>query len=58
MQEPHHDLRPEGRRHVPRYQDGRREALAISVPRGEAALLKYFQARMPYGLFAPDVSAQ
>jgi hypothetical protein len=35
-----------------------REALAISVPRVEAAVFKYFQARMPYGLFGPDVSAR
>jgi hypothetical protein len=31
------------------------EALAISVPAGETRLLKYFQERMPYGLFVPDV---
>jgi hypothetical protein len=30
------------------------ESLAISVPGSEAAVLKYFQARMPYGLVAPD----
>jgi hypothetical protein len=30
------------------------EALAISVPAGEARVLKHFQERMPYGLFAPD----
>jgi hypothetical protein len=30
------------------------EALAISVPRGETAVLKYFQARMPYGLIVPN----
>jgi hypothetical protein len=33
------------------------EALAISVPAGETRVLKYFQERMPYGLFVPDVSA-
>jgi hypothetical protein len=32
------------------------EALAISVPAGETRALKYFQERMPYGLFVPDVS--
>jgi hypothetical protein len=32
------------------------EALAISVPGSEAAVLKHFQARMPYGLVVPDVS--
>jgi ATP-dependent DNA ligase len=30
------------------------EALAISVPAGETRVLKYFQERMPYGLFVPD----
>jgi hypothetical protein len=31
------------------------ESLAISVPRGETAVLQHFQAQMPYGLFVPDV---
>jgi hypothetical protein len=31
------------------------EALAISVPGSEAAVLKHFQARMPYGLVIPDI---
>jgi hypothetical protein len=31
------------------------EALAISVPASETPVLKYFQERMPYGLFVPDV---
>jgi hypothetical protein len=31
------------------------EALAISVPRNETAVLKRFQERMPYGLFVPEV---
>ena len=30
------------------------EALAISVPTSETRVLKYFQERMPYGLFVPD----
>jgi hypothetical protein len=30
------------------------EALAISVPASETRVLKYFQERMPYGLFVPD----
>ena len=30
------------------------EALAISIPQGETAVLKYFQDRMPYGLYVPD----
>jgi hypothetical protein len=32
------------------------ESLAISIPRTEAAVIKYFQARMPYGLVVPDIS--
>jgi hypothetical protein len=31
-----------------------REALAISAPRNETAVLKHFQERMSYGLFVPD----
>ena len=31
------------------------EALAISIPRAEASVIRHFQARMPYGLFVPDV---
>jgi len=31
------------------------EALAISIPRTEAAVARHFQERMPYGLFVPDV---
>jgi hypothetical protein len=34
------------------------EALAISVPAGETRVLKYFQERMPYGLFVPQGVAQ
>ena len=30
------------------------EALTISVPRNEMAVLKHFQERMPFGLFVPD----
>jgi hypothetical protein len=31
------------------------EALAISIPRTETAVIRHFQDRMPYGLFVPDV---
>jgi hypothetical protein len=31
------------------------QSLAISVPGGEAAVLRHFQARMPYGLVVPEV---
>jgi len=29
--------------------------LAISIPRTETGVIRYFQERMPYGLFVPDV---
>jgi hypothetical protein len=31
------------------------EALAISIPRAEAVVIRHFQERMPYGLFVPEV---
>jgi hypothetical protein len=31
------------------------EALAISIPRTEAHVIRHFQERMPYGLFVPEV---
>jgi hypothetical protein len=31
------------------------EALAISIPRTETAVIRHFLERMPYGLFVPDV---
>jgi hypothetical protein len=31
------------------------EALAISIPASETMVVRYFQERMPYGLFVPDV---
>jgi hypothetical protein len=31
--------------------------LTISIPRTEAAVVRHFQERMPYGLFVPDVDA-
>jgi len=32
------------------------DSLTISVPTSETRVLKYFQKRMPYGLFVPDVA--
>jgi hypothetical protein len=32
------------------------DVLAISIPRGEAAVVRHFQERMPYGLFVPDIA--
>ena len=34
------------------------EALAISIPRSEASVIRHFQERMPYGLFVPDVPTE
>ena len=31
------------------------EAFAISIPRTEAAVVRHFQERMPYGLFVPPL---
>jgi len=31
------------------------EALAISIPASETRVVRYFQERMPYGLFVPDL---
>jgi hypothetical protein len=31
------------------------EALAISIPKTETAVIRHFQERMPYGLFVSDV---
>ena len=31
------------------------DVLAISIPRTEAAVVRHFQERMPYGLFVPDI---
>ena len=31
------------------------EALAVSIPRSEASVVRHFPERMPYGLFVPEV---
>jgi len=31
------------------------EALAISIPNSETAVIRHFQERMPYGLFVPEM---
>jgi hypothetical protein len=31
------------------------EVLAISIPASETRVVRYFQERMPYGLFVPEV---
>jgi hypothetical protein len=30
------------------------DVLSISIPRSEAAVIRHFQERMPYGLHVPD----
>ena len=32
------------------------DALVISIPRTETAVIRHFQERMPYGLFVPEVA--
>jgi hypothetical protein len=52
------DLIGAGEQHRGHVQPERRTAegdsLAITIPRTEAAVIKHFQARMPYGLILPD----
>jgi hypothetical protein len=44
--------------YVVEFRTAKDETLAISVPSGETAVLRYFQERMPYGLFVPDVQSR
>jgi len=41
--------------YVVEFRTGEGEVLAISIPRTEAAVIRHFQERMPYGLFVPEV---
>jgi hypothetical protein len=41
--------------YIAEFKTSKGEALAISVLAGETRVLEHFQARMPYGLFVPDV---
>ena len=34
------------------------EALAISIPRTEAHVIRHFHERMPYGLLVPEVPSK
>jgi hypothetical protein len=43
--------------YVVEFRTARGEALAISIPRSETAVIRYFRERMPYGLFVPDVQS-
>ena len=50
------DLRPKGRgSYILELRTAGGEALAISIPRTEAAVVRHFQERMPYGLFVPPL---
>jgi hypothetical protein len=40
--------------YVVEFRTAAREALAISIPRSETAVIRHFQERMPYGLYVPD----
>jgi hypothetical protein len=48
--------KPDGT-YVVEFRTAKGETLAISIPSSETRVLKHFQARMPYGLFVPDVGA-
>jgi hypothetical protein len=37
------------------FQTAAGESLAISIPGSEAKVIRYFQERMPYRLFVPDI---
>ena len=41
--------------YVVEFRTAAREALAISIPGGEARVIRHFQERMPYELFVGDV---
>jgi hypothetical protein len=41
--------------YVVEFRTAKGETLAISVPSGETRALRYFQERMPYGLFVPEL---
>jgi hypothetical protein len=56
-QEPDHDLWPENDgTYVVEFRTAEGAVLAISIPRTEAAVVRHFQERVPYGLFVPDVN--
>jgi hypothetical protein len=49
-----HDLRAEGRwHHVVEFPTAAGDALAIPIPRTEAAIIRPLQERMPHGLIVP-----
>jgi hypothetical protein len=48
--------KPDGT-YVVEFKTSEGEALAISIPATETRVIRYFQERMPYGLFVPEVKA-
>jgi hypothetical protein len=57
-QKPDHDFGPKNdETYVVEFRTAAGEALAISIPIIETAVIRHFQGRMPYGLFVPDVNA-
>jgi hypothetical protein len=44
--------------YVVEFRTAQGEALAISIPRSETAVIRYFQERMPYGLFVPELPSE
>jgi hypothetical protein len=47
---PKHD-----RTYVVEFRTAEGDVLVISIPRTETHVIRYFQERMPYGLFVPEV---
>jgi hypothetical protein len=57
-QKSHHDLRPKGDgTYVVEFRTAWGAVLSISIQKSEAGVIRYFQERMPYGLFVPDIHA-
>jgi hypothetical protein len=44
--------------YVVEFEKANGEMLSISVPASEAAVLRYFQAKMPQGIVVPERSSQ
>ena len=51
-------LKKEDGTYVVEFRTADGEALAISIPRSETAVIRHFQERMPYGLFVPEVPSE
>jgi hypothetical protein len=44
--------------YVVEFRTAKDETLGISIPGSEAAVIRHFQERMPYGVFVPDMEAK